>query len=129
MKLKQTVHNIQLSISNTNIVELDYPTEIDVSLEQAQDIDKIIFDITEGEDIYLIVNMENSFGSLSSETQSFFAQDAPTVSQIKASAIILNNLPVRLLVKFYLNVFKPLYKTKVFSNADKAHQWIKKQIS
>ena len=127
MKIKQTLHKIQLSINHDNVVELNYPSEIELNLEQAQCIDKIIFDNTYGEDIYLIINMENSFGTLSSEAQAFFAQEAPTIPQVRASAIILNNLSVRILVKVYIRVFKPTYLTKVFSNSSDAYHWIKTQ--
>ncbi len=126
VKFEEIFFNIRLTIFNSNVVELCYPPEIELTLEQAEIIDQAIYSTTAGENIYLLINFENSFGNLPSEVQNYFAKEAPTIPQVKASAIVLNNLPVRILAKFYLRVFKPSYTSKIFSTYEEAWKWLEK---
>ncbi|WP_070138280.1 DUF7793 family protein [Crocinitomix algicola] len=116
--------NLKVKIINKNFVELYYPEEVDVNMETVLKLDQIIFEKTEGNKFYLFCSFENSYGSMVSDAQKFLAREARTVKQIKANAIVINNLPIRLLVKFYIRFYRPIYATKIFSNAKSARMWL-----
>ena len=44
---------------------------------------------------------------------------------LKANAVIINNLPTRLIANFFGNFNKPHFKFKVFTNEKKAVQWLR----
>ena len=115
---------VKITISGKNLVHMTYPRDINFGLKQAKRVDKIILSQVGSENYTLIVDLTDSFASRTNEAQIFFAQDAPSIPQISASAIIVNNLPIRILVKFYLNFFKPRYLTKIFSNVETAKKWL-----
>ena len=41
-----------------------------------------------------------------------------------AQAIIVNNLPIKILAKFYLRVVKPVREAKIFGNIEDATVWL-----
>ncbi|NOQ72588.1 MAG: hypothetical protein GQ574_11330 [Crocinitomix sp.] len=115
---------VKITISDENLIHLMYPPDIDFGLKQAKRVDKVIIEQLGSENYSLIVDLTDSFGSMTKEAQKFFAQDAPSIPQITASAIIVNNLPIRILAKFYLNFFKPRYPTKIFPSLEPAKIWL-----
>ncbi len=116
-------HGVILDISDENLVHLIFPQDLDFGLKQAKSIERIILEQIESEKFTIISDFTDSFGSMTSEAQRFFANEAESINQITASAIIVNNLPIRILVKFYLNFFKPIYPTKIFANVVLAKEW------
>jgi len=118
------VHQILIRFWPGRIVELLYPDEFDLNLTEAKEIDDIIQNETNLSPFKLLINFENSYGSMSHEVQDFFAHKAPTVPYIEKSAIVLNNLGVRLLVKFYLRFFKPSYPSQIFGSKEAALNWL-----
>jgi hypothetical protein len=115
---------VRLHIDQQNLVHLKFPPDIDLNVAEAKQIDSVILEVIGSDYFSLIVDFQDSFGSLSREAQQFFAKEAPSISQIQASAIIVNNLPIRILVKFYLNFFKPVYITQIFGDIQTAKKWI-----
>ncbi len=107
---------VRLHIDQQNLVHLKFPPDIDLNVTEAKHIDSVILKEIGSDSFSLIVDLKDSFGSMSREAQHFFAKGAPSIPQIKASAIIVNNLPVRILVKFYMSFFKPIYFTQIFAD-------------
>jgi hypothetical protein len=106
------------------LVQVKYPADIDLGLKQAKGVDRVIVEQLESNNYTLLVDLTDSYGVMTKEAQQFFAKDAPSTPQITASAIIVNNLPIRILVKFYLNFYKPHYPTQIFPTASPAKEWL-----
>lgn len=124
LKYNAVHHGVLIKITEDNLIHLKYPADLDLGLKQAKSIDLLILDQVGLENFTLMVDFTDSFGVLTKEAQKFFANDAPSIPQITASAIIVNNLPVRILVNFYLKFFKPKYLTKIFSSVEPAKYWL-----
>lgn len=114
----------KLVFRSSNCVEVCYPTEFDINLEIAKKIDDAILDYFGEEQFYLIVNFENVFGSMPNDVQHFFAKEAPSIPQIIVAVYIINNLPVRILAKFYIRFFQPAYPATIVSSFAKSLEWI-----
>lgn len=123
-RFERTISNILIRISDENLVELHYPKEIEIDLDIARQIDAVISEVINGEDFNLLINFENSYGSMPQDVQHFFANEAPSIPQIRYSVIVLNSLAIRMLVKFYLRVSRPLYPTKIFPTYESGKKWL-----
>ena len=119
-----TISDVKICIYPGNLVELHYPEEFELDIEAAKEIDRTVRCAVHEEEFSLLINFQNAYGNMSSDVQRYFAKEAPSIPQIRKSAIVLNNLPVRILVKFYLRAFKPLYTTQVFSDYTAARAWL-----
>ncbi len=65
-----------------------------------------------------------SFTSLSKEAREYMASEE-SLKYSLCEAFILTSLPQKLLINFYIKVNKPLVPTMVFSNNDKAVNWLR----
>lgn len=79
---------------------------------------------------HVIVDTRKSFDS-SPEVRNLYASDK-YIKYRHSDAFIVNSLPMRLLVNFYISFHKPKIPTKMFNNEEKAINWInslKKEIN
>ena len=82
--------------------------------------------IENGESACFLVNILGKYNDFSREAQDYLAKDAPilTEGKVKATAIVLNNLAGRILSKFFISVFRPLYPTKIFGSEEDGYTWL-----
>jgi len=65
-----------------------------------------------------------SFSSLDNKTRSFMASEE-SLKYSSAEAFLITSLPQKILINFYIQFDKPLIPTKLFTNREKAEQWLK----
>lgn len=65
-----------------------------------------------------------SFSTLDKETRSFMATEE-SLKYSAAEAFFITSLSQKILINFYIKFDKPLVPTKVFTNKDKANEWLK----
>lgn len=74
-----------------------------------------------------VIVIGGSFTSTSSEARKFMAT-AESLKYSKCEAFILNSLPQRILINFYIKIDKPLIPTKVFKTKEDAIAWCKNHL-
>lgn len=93
-------------------------------------IDKVIrnyeksFEITEGKIVKTLVDFRQlSFTNIPREALDYMS-DNPYNQYQQAVAILIDGLALKLLANFYLKVFKPIVKTRVFESEESAIKWL-----
>jgi len=81
--------------------------------------------IIDSHNIYSIVNTKSRFLNITKEAQKYLASEAPIVPRVKGSKVVINNLPTRLLVRFFIRFFSPKFPTKTFRNEHEALLWLR----
>lgn len=122
--LETDIYGTKLIFRSSNCVEICYAAEFDINLETAQKIDQAISDHFGDKKFYLIVNLADTFGSMPNDVQHFFAKEANSIPQIIAAVYIINNLPIRILAKFYIRFFQPDYPATIVSTYAKSLEWM-----
>lgn len=118
------IFGITINKYQGNLLELVYPDDFEITVEMVIAIDKLMLDITQGAKFGLISNFKDSYGTMTQEAQIHFAEKINTARQITGNAIIINNLPMRMMVNFYLRFKRPVYPSKSFTNTKEATNWI-----
>ena len=95
---------------------------VDVSEVELKELFELSNDFTNFQKRFVIVDTRENFTS-SSEIRSLYANENYTKFRY-ADAFIVNSLPMRLLVNFYISVNKPEIPTKMFNNSENAYDWI-----
>ncbi len=62
---------------------------------------------------------------MNNSARNFFAQYKPLLDVRKGQALLVNNMPSKLLAGFYIKYHKPADPTKIFTNFDEALKWIR----
>ncbi len=110
---------------NGNIL-LKYRSDIQIGLKDVKEVEQVLIELSNGSDIYAIVDSTGPYVNITNEAQNFLAQEASIVrnKKMKGSAVVINSLPNRLLVKFFIKLFRPQFPTKIFSNLNSANEWL-----
>ncbi len=110
-----------------DIIVLENKDDVDIELADAVQINEAYEKLANGVPVYSILNSAQSFNNFSKDAQDYLARTAPFVQAnlLAASAIVVTNLPNRLLAKFFVNFYKPAYPIKITANLQEAETWLK----
>ncbi len=112
-----------IEIFQENTLLLTYKDNYFVEIDDALKIKDAFETLCPEGPIYCIVNLKKQFLNMSSEAQVFLARKSPVLPRVMCTGFVLNNLPSRLIIMFFINRFRPTYPTRVFSNVDAAIAW------
>lgn len=112
-----------------NVILANYKDDHFVTLEDAYTIKESYEKLMPTGDIYTVINLKKQFLDISLTAQKYLARESPILKRIKATAIVLNNLPSRLIITFFIKRIKPIYPIEVFGSHKEAIAWLKtKQV-
>jgi len=99
-------------------VEIDVP-EVNYSKQQNLKM--------AGEKPYVILIVSQPYSTITPQALNLSA--SKEFKQLtKAKALLVNNLPHRIVGNFYMKFKKPAIKTRIFNDRDKAIKWLRKEL-
>jgi len=107
-----------------DVIYIKYGMDCDVEIEDVKELDIKIRSYLNGLEVYSITDFSNQFILFTKEAQQFMAKEAGFIKQLLGSSIVINNLPTRLLARFFMSFHKPNYPVKIFATVDDAKDWI-----
>jgi hypothetical protein len=119
-----------ISVLESGIILIKYRSDYEVDLKDVKEVEKSFIRLSEGGDIYCIMDTCGRFNVYTKKAQNFLAKEASLVKEgrIKCSAVVIDNLPYRLITKFFIKFFKPSFQMKIFSNEKEATSWLKREM-
>ncbi len=110
-----------------DIIYLENKDDFDIELVDAIEINAAYEKLANNSPVYSILSSAQSFNNFSKDAQEYLARTAPFVQAnlLAGSAIVVTNLPNRLLAKFFINFYKPSYPTKITASVQEAETWLK----
>lgn len=95
-----------------------------VQLKEAIEIRERSFEFFPGKKFLTIIDVTNIFGTVSPDAMQFFARDKKLTSRRMAQAIVVDNLPIKILANFYVRLKKPVREAKIFNEIEGAKKWL-----
>jgi len=117
-----------LYLVGDNLTILKFKDNINFTLEDAIEVNEITYKWINGNPFTTLVDARNIRSDISEEAKDFFTYDKKIIELQKAQAIVLNSLHNRILATFYMKFQKPTVPVKIFSDFEKAFDWLKKQL-
>ena len=107
-----------------NLYLLKFEDDYEVELEDAIEIDQAFIKITNNQPFCVVVDARNRYSSISNDARDFFANDPEILPIRKKIAIVINNMPTRMIANFFVKFNRPKTPTKVFNDYNKAIDWL-----
>lgn len=107
------------------IVELFFKDSVEVDEDDAKEIDMIILKMVEGSKFLALTNALNINASITAEARDYFAKRSLLKDIRVAEALLINNLPTRILARFYAYFHRPANPIAIFGNRDEAITWLR----
>lgn len=107
-----------------NLVRVTYNHEYSIELEDIKELESVYLKLFPDGVIYSIVDTKGRFFNTSTEALKYLANDSKINPRLGGSAVIIDNLPTRLIVRFFISTLKPKYPTKICKNEGEAMVWM-----
>jgi len=100
-----------------------YTVEGVVEESDAIEIDQTYHFMAQGKEVFTLVDMTEAEVKMSAKANDFFSKRAKMVPNIKAVALVMDNLSSKVKQQFQMQIHKPLYPTKIFKKKEDALKW------
>lgn len=99
-----------------------------INIEEAREIISLKETMYEPDEEMVVLVKSEGLMDISKEAMNLLSDHATPENVIVSSALIVENLGLRLVANFFVNTVKPKYATKVFRSLSKAIEWSEKQL-
>jgi len=120
---KVVTSKFEVTLLEDNLVENYIKSGIVVETEDLEELKKISAELV-GNKPYVILVTSGELASFSKEARELSASKA-FITNAKAKAIVVDSIAKKIIGNFYLKVNKPYLQTRLFSDREKALQWLK----
>jgi hypothetical protein len=116
-----------VSISKDGVLVMRYTNDLDFTLDKAKSAIKVCEEIASGNKVLAMI-VTGEHGVMSTETRQYLASEE--VAEHRAAvALVISNLPHRLIANFIVRMRKSYYPSQVFGNEKDALAWLKYRAS
>lgn len=103
---------------------LKFDDDYEIELEDAVEIDRTFIELVNNKPFSVVVDARNKYSSISNDARNFFANDPEILPLRKRIAIVINNMPTRMIANFFVRFNRPQTPTRVFNDYNKAIMWL-----
>jgi hypothetical protein len=113
----------KVHLRNDGILQINFGDNVEMDLKESVEIIETMGDFTGGKKA-LVLNIAGKNTSATSAAREYSASAAGLRFTI-ADAFVVKNLAQKILANFYISFNKPLVKTRIFDDEEKALEWLK----
>ena len=107
-----------------NIFYLTYLDGSDIDLEKIKEVVKHGFELHGEKPFYSIIDFRDNFASMSPDGKKYLA-DQTLLNELRiCEAVLVNNLPMKLIISGYFRLHKPKWPLKVFRKNNDLYTWL-----
>ena len=126
--MKKTVHHRTGAISlDGDIYQFIIKEGIEMGLQDAKELIEIGTELTKGLRVGALVNAQANYTD-TNEARAYFAEHTAN-QQFIAVAMVVKELPQRLIGNYYIQTNKPNTPTKLFDEEEEAMKWLREMLS
>lgn len=115
----------EISFNSDGILVVRYKNNLDFTLNKAKSFVKTCDEITNGNKVFTMI-VTGEHGYMTTETREYLSGEE-VAKHRKAVALVVDNLPHRIIAGFIVRVRQNYYPTQVFKKEENALLWLEKQ--
>lgn len=117
-------HSATLSFDNINLITTKFKNGIDVDLKEIKLLTDWSLEVTDNKPFYLLVDARDILSSMDHESRKYFSEHKRYNELNIAQAIVVNNMPIRLLASAYYKLYNHQNPIKIFKEIEEAKDWL-----
>ncbi|MFK8038056.1 MAG: hypothetical protein AB8B74_07190 [Crocinitomicaceae bacterium] len=95
------------------IIFTEFYSNDNFGIDEARTIDNARNKLSGGKKFYSLVSLISVFGHMTKEAQTFLGKESKCSKLILHEVVLVNNLPTRILTKYFIKFINPPYKIEV----------------
>lgn len=126
MTKKIQIDCAEIELLENGIIQLKYSSDYNVELEDVKEVEQVFIEFSQGGDIFCLMDTSGRLNNYTPEAQKYLSKEASIVKEekMRCSAVVIDNLPNRILARFFSSFFKPQFKIQIFSSNEEALKWL-----
>ncbi len=125
MKILAQTDHYKHMLFGENVVFTQYYDGVEIELDEMKNLVELEIEAVNHKPFYTISDFRDAFGNMSNETKEYLAQNEE-VNRLKILEIlVVNSLPLKLLTRGYLMVFKPKTETIIINKTQELFELLK----
>lgn len=110
--------------SDTKILTVKFKDGVDVDVEEMKELVSVSLEMVDNKPFYLFVDARDILSSMDHEARKYISEHKHYNDLNIAQAIVVNNIPIRLLAGAYFKLYKHVNPIKIFNSVIDARQWL-----
>lgn len=121
------LHSATIDIDDDHILLVNFKDRVDVEIEEAVKLVDVSLEIVDNKPFYLLVDARDIFSSMDHESRKYISDHRRYNELNIAQAIVVNNMPIRLIASAYFRMYKHVNPVKIFTDMTEARKWLLSQ--
>lgn len=113
-----------LGMDKNMICHIVFHPDVQITVEEMRVIEQALLQLSNNRPLKILMDTRNKYIHFEPEARKY-AATAEITKKFVAEAVLLNNLPSRLLFNFFLKFDQPTFPIRAFSDLDAAMEWLK----
>ena len=113
-----------ISKFDDDIVQIRFKDGIHLVLDEAKVIGDAAIDVSDGNKFLALIDATKIFSTMAPDAMEYFTHNRELINLRMAQAIVVDNLPIKLIANFYIRVKKPAGAVKTFGKLEDAISWL-----
>ena len=109
---------------NNEVILARYKDGTNLEIEDAVEVRDALIELAGGRKFLGLVDARNMGGTLGRKASDYLAKDAKLNALMMAQALVVNNLALTLIARFYIMIGNPISEARIFNNLEEALDWL-----
>jgi hypothetical protein len=109
---------------NNEVILVRYKDGANLELEDAVEVRDAFIELAGGRKFLGLVDARNMGGTLGRKASDYFAKDEKFNTLMMAQALVVNNLALTLIARFYIMISNPISEARIFKNIEESLDWL-----
>ncbi|MGB0887149.1 MAG: hypothetical protein ACPGSL_03405 [Vicingaceae bacterium] len=125
---KAILKSVDISLNEDRVLLIKFKDGSDVDIEETKKIMSLSAEMIGAKPFTVLIDAMDIFASVDHKSRKYMAEHEVNNFNM-AQAMVVNNMPVRIIANFYLKFYKHAYPMKVFSDIEVARKWLLQQAN
>ena len=125
--IKRELYSASITFHSNQILLVTFKDRVDVDLVEMIKLVDVSLEIVNNTPFYLIVDARNILSTINHEAREYITKHEVYSRLNIAQAIIVNNMPIKILANFYMKFYTQPSPVKMFSDFDEGRTWLLSQ--
>tara|TARA_R110001592_G_scaffold95393_2_gene274886 strand:- start:3579 stop:3968 length:390 start_codon:yes stop_codon:yes gene_type:complete len=124
---KRELYSATITFDSSHVLTVTFKNDVEVDLEEMIKLVDVSLEIVNGTPFYLLVDARNILSTINHDAREYITKHKEYGRLNIAQAIIVNNMPIKILANFYMKFYKQPNPVKMFGDILEGRTWLLSQ--
>lgn len=120
----EDLYSATITIDQEQVLTVTFKDKVDVDVAEMERLVDVSLNLIGGKPFYLLVDARDIYSSMDHESRKYIAEHERYNQLNIAQAIVVNNMPIRLLASAYFKLYRHVNPVRIFSDMKEARKWL-----